>query len=306
MSENTERKSSGQFIDVGGNTIRYFEEGNGETVILIHGIGQAMYTFRKNVRVLSEHCHVISLDLLGHGLSSKPEIDYTIDDFSKMIVDFMDAMGIEKASLLGFSTGAIIALDVAIKYPEYVKRLFLLTPGGVTRTYPSHIKHCSTPIISDIIFTFFRKSTVKKVLSKGYYDPTMLKKEVIRHYFKVLSNKENLDSAMIAYSNWDDSNIGYELSSIQAPSYIFWGEEDTWHPIDMLELYEDALPEVYSATIPSCGHFLHEECPDEINKKIIEILTSKIDEIMDDDLDNEIVNIDEIEEAEENIIEDNE
>ncbi len=286
MSENTEiRKKTGQYIDIGGNSIRYFEEGQGDTVILIHGIGQAMYTFRKNVRVLSEHCHVISIDLLGHGFSSKPEIDYTIDDFSKLIVDFMDAMGIEKASLLGFSTGAIIALDVAIKYPNYVERLFLLSPGGVTKTYPSLIKNFSTPIISDIIFTFFNKSMVKSVIEQAYYDPTLATKDVIHHYHKVLSNKENLDAAITAYSNWDDSNIAYELSSVQAPAYIFWGEEDTWHPIDTLELYEDALPEVYSATLASCGHFLHEECPDEINKKIIEVMTLKFN---DDDFDDEV------------------
>ena len=288
MSENTEiRKSSGQYITIGEYSIRYFEEGQGETIILIHGIGQAMYTFRKNVRVLSEHCHVITIDLLGHGLSSKPEIDYTIDDFSKLIVDFMDAMDIKKASLLGFSTGAIIALDVAIKYPEYVKRLFLLSPGGVTKTYPSLIKHFSTPIISDIIFTFFNKAMVKKVLDQAYFDPTFVTTDVVRHYHKVLSDKQNLDATIIAYSNWDDSNIAYELSSVQAPAYIFWGEEDTWHPIEMLELYEDALPEVYSATLASCGHLLHEECADEINKKIIEILTVRNDDDFEEDVTDE-------------------
>lgn len=297
MSENTEiRKSSGQYIAVGDYKVRYFEEGQGETVILIHGIGQAMYTFRKNVRVLSEHCHVVALDLIGHGFSSKPEIDYTIDEFSKLIVDFMDAMEIEKASLLGFSTGAIIALDVAIKYPDYVKQLFLLSPGGVTRSYPSLLKNLSTPIISDIIFTFFNQSMIKNVLEQAYYDSTNLTKDVIRHYHKVLSNKENLDACILAYSNWDDENIAYELSSVQAPAYIFWGEEDSWHPIEMLELYEDALPEVYSATIAHCGHLLHEECADEINKKLISILTS---DILNDDYDDEI-----IQDIEDDVVED--
>lgn len=292
MSENTEvRKSSGQYIDIGGNSIRYFEEGQGETLIFIHGIGQAMYTFRKNVRVLSEHCHVIAIDLLGHGFSAKPEIDYTIDDFSKLIIDFMDAMDIKNASLLGFSTGAIIALDVAIKHPEYVKRLFLLSPGGVTKTYPTLIKNLSTPIISDIIFTFFNQSMIKKVLEQAYYDPALITKDVVRHYHKVLSNKENLDSAIIACTNWDDSNIAYELSSIQAPAYIFWGEDDTWHPIEMLELYEDALPEVYSATLASCGHLLHEECADEINKKIIEILTARNDDNFNEDFDDDLSDV---------------
>jgi 2-hydroxy-6-oxonona-2,4-dienedioate hydrolase len=278
MSEITEaRKAGGQYISIGDYNIRYFEEGQGETVIFIHGLGQAMYTFRKNVRVLSEYCHVISIDLLGHGLSDKPEIDYSIDDFSKLIVDFMDAMGIENASLLGFSTGAIIALDVAIKHPEYVKRLILLSPGGVTKTYPGIIKHLSTPIISDIIFTFFNKSMIKSVLEQAYFDPNLITNDVIRHYYKVLSNKENLDSVIVAYSNWDDSSVAYELASVQAPAYIFWGENDTWHPLDMLELYEDALADVYTATFANCGHLLHEECADELNKKLIEIFTSDID-----------------------------
>ncbi len=277
MSEIQEvRKSGGQYITIGDYNIRYFEEGQGETVIFIHGIGQAMYTFRKNVRVLSEHCHVVCIDLLGHGLSDKPDIDYTINDFSKLIVDFMDAMNIEKASLLGFSTGAIIALDVAIKYPKLVSRLILLSPGGVTKTYPWQIKHLSTPIISDILFTFFNKSMLKSVIEDAYYDPTLVTNDLVRHYFKVLSNKENLDSTIVAYSNWDDSNIAYELSSVEAPAYIFWGENDKWHPLEMLELYEDALSDVYSATFADCGHILHEERADEINRKLIEIFKTEI------------------------------
>lgn len=277
MSEIQEvRKSGGQYITIGEYNVRYFEEGQGETVIFIHGIGQAMYTFRKNVRVLSEHCHVIAIDLLGHGLSDKPDIDYTINDFSKLIVDFMDAMNIEKAALLGFSTGAIIALDVAIKYPKLVSRLILLSPGGLTKTYPWQIKHLSTPILSDILFTFFNKSMLKSVIEDAYYDPSLVTSDLVRHYFKVLSNKENLDSTIVAYSNWDDSNIAYELSSVEAPAYIFWGENDKWHPLEMLELYEDALSDVYSATFADCGHILHEERADEINKKLIEIFKTEI------------------------------
>ncbi len=286
MSEkNDVRKSGGQYILIGENKVRYYEAGEGETVIFIHGIGQAMYTFRKNVRVLSEYCHVISIDLWGHGLSSKPEIDYTIDDFSRLIIEFMDAMEIKQASLLGFSTGAVIALDAAIKYPDYVKQLILLSPGGVTKTYPSLIKHLSTPIISDFIFTFFNQSMLKNILEQAYYDPSQVTKELISHYHRVLSDKENLDSTIISFSNWDDSNIAYELSSIKAPAYIFWGENDIWHPLEMLELYEDALPEVYSATFPNCGHMIHEECADALNKKLIDILTTDYDEF--EDLDSE-------------------
>ena len=114
---------------------------------------------------------------------------------------------------------------------------------------------------------------IKNILEDAYYDTTLVTSELVRHYFKVLSNKQNLDSTIVAFSNWDDSNIAYELSSIEAPAYIFWGENDTWHPMEMLELYEEALPDVYSATFAECGHLIHEERADELNKKLIEIFT---------------------------------
>lgn len=273
--ENSEiKKNSGQYIMIGDNRVRYFEEGEGETVLFIHGIGQAMYTFRKNVHALSQYCHVVTVDLLGHGLSDKPDIDYTIDDFSSMIYDFTQAMALENITLLGFSTGAVIALDVAQKHPELVKRLILLSPGGVTKTYPATVKFLTVPVISDIIFTFFSTKTVKKVLTQAYFDPTMVSRDLVRHYYKVLSNRENLDAAMTALANWNDEEIAYRMSEIKAPSYIFWGEEDTWHPLSMLDLYEDALPEVLSYTLADCGHILHEERSDEFNKKLIEIVSA--------------------------------
>lgn len=273
--ENSEiKKNSGQYIMIGDNRVRYFEEGEGETVLFIHGIGQAMYTFRKNVHALSQYCHVVTVDLLGHGLSDKPDIDYSIDDFSSMIYDFTQAMALENITLLGFSTGAVIALDVAQKHPELVKRLILLSPGGVTKTYPATVKFLTVPVISDIIFTFFSTKTVKKVLTQAYFDPTMVSRDLVRHYYKVLSNRENLDSAMTALANWNDEEIAYRMSEIKAPSYIFWGEEDTWHPLSMLDLYEDALPEVLSYTLADCGHILHEERSDEFNKKLIEIVSA--------------------------------
>ncbi len=278
MSENlTEnRRATGQYIMLGDTKIRYFEEGEGETLLMIHGLGQAMYTFRKNVRALSEYCHVVTVDLIGHGLSDKPECDYTITDFSDMVYEFIQAMGFKKVSLMGFSTGAIIAADVAIKHPEVVSRLIMLTPGGVMKSYPSIIKQLTIPVLSDFIFTFFNTSKVKRVLNAGYFDPTFVTKDMVKHYYRVLSNKENLDAAIVALSSWDDSEIAYSLSEIKAPTYIFWGENDTWHDLELLELYEEAIPSVYSATFADCGHFPHEEKADELNKKMIEIMTKEI------------------------------
>ncbi len=274
MNELTnERKSGGQYIKIGENNIRYFEEGEGATLIMIHAIGQAMYTFRKNVHALAEYCHVVTIDLIGHGLSDKPASDYTIDDFTDLIIEFMDAMDITSATLCGFSTGAVIAANVALRNPNAVEQLVLISPGGITKQYPSLMRGLTKPIISDLIFTFFSATTVKKVLAEAYYDPQLVKRDVIRHYYKVLSDKDNLDATIVALTAFNDSDVMNALPTLACPTYVFWGENDIWHPLDMLENFEDLLPEVYSATIPECGHLLHEEKSDEFNKKLIEIMS---------------------------------
>lgn len=271
--ENTEKKPAGQFIELGNNRIRYYEEGQGETILMIHGLGQAMYTFRKNVHALSEYCHVVTIDLLGHGLSDKPEDnEYTIEDYSQLIADFMDAMGIEHATVMGFSTGAVIVLDLAIRFPGYVDRLILLSPGGPTKTYPPIFRRLTTPLISDILFTIFNKGMIRSVLKEAYYDPRLATQDVINHYHKVLADHDALEAVAASLAAWNDAPVSESLSRVTVPAYIFWGENDQWHPIDMMEYYEDALSDVYSATFAECGHLLHEERAEELNKKLIEIM----------------------------------
>ena len=271
--ENNEKKSCGQYIELGNQRIRYFEEGQGETLLMVHGLGQAMYTFRKNVHVLSEYCHVVTIDLIGHGLSDKPEtVDYSIEDYSQLIADFMDAMGIEHATVMGFSTGAVIAMDLAIRFPGYVDRLILLSPGGLTKTYPPLFRRLTVPVISDILITLFNKGMVRSVLKDAYYDPRLAATDVIHHYYKILSDPSALEALVSSIASWNDAPISEGLSRIKAPVYIFWGEKDQWHPLEMMEYYEDALSDVYSATFAECGHLLHEECFEELNKKLIEIM----------------------------------
>ncbi|MBP5661874.1 MAG: alpha/beta hydrolase [Clostridia bacterium] len=275
MSESTETRGlSGQYIQAGGRKIRYYEEGEGENLLMIHGIGQAMYTFRRNVHALSEYCRVITVDLIGHGLSDKPDCAYTIDDFTEMLVDFIDAMELKELVLAGFSTGGIIALNLAVKHPDLIRKLVLLTPGGLTKTCPATLRRAAKPLLSDFVFTFFRPHTVRKVLLEAYYDPRMASKSVVNHYFKVLSHHDNLDACLRALAAWNDSAVMDSLSLVKAPVYLFWGEDDTWHPLSMMERFEDELPDVYSATFGECGHLPHEEHAEEFNKKLIEIVTS--------------------------------
>ncbi|HOV68688.1 MAG TPA: alpha/beta hydrolase, partial [Clostridia bacterium] len=263
----------GEYADVFDYVIHYFEKGTGDPLIMIHGLGQSMYTFRKNIDELSRNFRVIALDLPGHGYSDVPETDYTIDQFTNALIVFMSVLRIEKAHFFAFSTGAVIALNLAALYPEKVDRMILISPGGITKHYPFSIKALRMPIISDIMLTWgFTKKKIYNALLTAYFDRTMINEKMVEQIFEPFKNPETRDAFSIALRNFDDHIVYESLGSLTMPIYIFWGECDRWHPMEMLQEFAELLPFAFIATVRNSGHMIHEEKSREINRKVTECL----------------------------------
>lgn len=115
--------------------LAFTEAGSGAPLILLHGNGEDGTYFASHIAGLARHFRVIALDTRGHGKSPRGSAPFTIGQFARDLRDFMDAQGIAKASLLGFSDGGNIALTFALEYPQRVHRLILnganLSPSGV-------------------------------------------------------------------------------------------------------------------------------------------------------------------------------
>lgn len=267
-----EQEEYGQYIDVDGINVHYYEQGIGTPIIFLHGIGQSMYTFRNNVEDFSACFHVIVPDLLGHGGTDGTDCDFLIEDYSEFLLSFMNAMNIESAHFFAFSTGAIIAMDFALAFPERVKKLILISPGGVDPSFPAAIRSMALPVVSDFRFVFFNRNMIRSALADAYFDKTLITEDVIESYYTALSNPYALDAAMTTLKNWNDTDVNENASAIKASVYIFWGECDEWHPLDNLETFEDALPNCYAATVRNGGHMVHEEKYRELNRKSIELL----------------------------------
>lgn len=118
--------------------LSFTEAGSGAPLILLHGNGEDGTYFDPHIPALARHFRVIALDTRGHGKSPRGSAPFTIGQFARDLGDFMDAQGIERASLLGFSDGGNIALTFALKWPQRVDRLILnganLDPSGVKRS----------------------------------------------------------------------------------------------------------------------------------------------------------------------------
>ena len=119
--------------------LNYIEQGQGQSLILLHGNGEDTTYFEHQIPYFSKNYHVIAIDTRGHGQSPRGEKPFTIKQFAEDLHDFMDEKGIEKAVILGFSDGGNIALTFALKYPERVEKMIVdganLFPSGVKPLY---------------------------------------------------------------------------------------------------------------------------------------------------------------------------
>src|ERR671915_134658 len=111
-----------------GVRLHYAERGDqvGEAIVLLHGYSDSWYSFSRVLPLLSPEYHAFALTQRGHGDSDKPECCYTPENFAADVDAFMDAVGIEEATLVGASTGALFAQRAALRYPPRVSRLVLI------------------------------------------------------------------------------------------------------------------------------------------------------------------------------------
>jgi 2-hydroxy-6-oxonona-2,4-dienedioate hydrolase len=123
-----------RYYDAAGVRTRALEAGHGAPLLLLHGTGGHAESWIRNVVPLGADFHVYAVDLVGHGFSDKPLLDYTPRAYAAHLVAFMDAAGIARAHVSGESLGGWVALWLALEHPERVDRLILNTAAGLKLT----------------------------------------------------------------------------------------------------------------------------------------------------------------------------
>ena len=169
------------FADVKGIRIFYREYGNtnDDDVLFIHGLGSSSIIWRDIPDALSVGYHTIAIDLVGFGLSDKPEKPdyYTIEGFSRIIADFLETIGTKKRGsckliLIGHSLGGYIATQFAIEHKAKISKLVLVDSSGLLES--------PTPLLNDYydavmeINPIIRYDKIKRVLEEMYASPSRL------------------------------------------------------------------------------------------------------------------------------------
>jgi pimeloyl-ACP methyl ester carboxylesterase len=268
-------------VSVKGQTMAYLDVGQGQPVILIHGFGGSMWQWEHQQVPLSAHLRVVTPDLIGSGLSDKPNIEYLPDQMLDYFLSFMDALQIRQATLVGNSMGAGLAIGMALAHPARVSKLILV--GGL----PANVREkLTSPSIKRAVDTsapswfvsfgnwLFGGMMIESVLKEIVHDPALLTPAVIER-----SNRNRQRPGLIApvlsvrdtLPLWEDG-FAKRIGDITHPTLILWGEEDRVFPIAVGEELQRTIKDASLVRIPGAGHIPQWERPDVANQAMLDFL----------------------------------
>ena len=253
--------------------IHYLEAGIGEPMLLIHGIGQSLYTWRGVFSELSENYRVIAIDLPGHGYSSRPDFfSFSMDEMALAIKLFLDAKDIRSAHMVGFSTGSLYMLHLLNLYPAYVANCIAISPGDIVKPMPKIICKLKNRLTAVFSRNLFSSNDVKKCLQEGFYDQTSLDSRVVEQYYEPISDGVSREMLMYAVQNYDMEYVAEGLKETDHEVLLLWGREDKWHRPNSSVFFQGILKSGRYFLIRNSGHFVQEDTPD----KLLQVIFSYI------------------------------
>lgn len=253
--------------------IHYLEAGVGEPLLLIHSVGQSLYTWRNVFAELSDNYRVIALDLPGHGYSSRPDnFTYTADDMAVVLNLFLDALNVKSAHMIGFSLGAMYMLRFLSLYPRRVANCVAISPGGITEQMPKLIQQLKTPLVATFARNLYTASNVRTLLKECVSDETLIDDHVVKQYYEPISDGLAREAIMYALRNFDMDAIAEGLMPVEHEVLVLWGKNDSWHPPAGSVYFQSLLRTGRYYLVRNAGHLLQEEAP----SKLLEIIYSYI------------------------------
>jgi non-heme chloroperoxidase len=245
-----------------GLRVHYAEQGNreGEAIVFLHAYVDSWFSYGRVLPLLSPAYHAFAPDQRGHGDSDKPVCCYTANDYAADIDAFMEAVGIEEATLVGDSSGGLIAQRVALDYPARVSRLVLI--GSPTTLVNNEIVRelgeetlsgledpVSPEFVREFVLGTFDQPVPEEFLEKAVSQSLKVPARVWRDYWEG-----------VVLTVDDTSRFG----EIVAPTLILWGEQDALLPREEQERRATVIPDATLVVYPNTGHLAHWVRPERV------------------------------------------
>lgn len=241
------------------NGFPYVESGSGPVLLLLHGLFGALSNFQDVFDAFSTQYRVV-IPLLP--IYEKTHADASVDGLTDYLEEFVETMGIERASLLGNSLGGHIALVYTLRNPEKVNSMILtgssgLFESGMGSGFPKRGSY----------------EYIRERVAYTFYSPETATKELVDEVFEIVGNNfKTLRILRIARSA-QRHNMAKEITQIQVPTLLIWGLNDNITPCHVAHEFDRLMPNTELHFIDRCGHAPMMEQPEIFNRIVSAFLT---------------------------------
>jgi pimeloyl-ACP methyl ester carboxylesterase len=230
---------------------KYIEEGDGEPLVLLHGLFGALSNFKPLIEYFRQHNKVIvpMLPLLEMDI-----LHTSVGGLAKFVHKFLEARDLDKVHLLGNSLGGHVALVHTLKHPERIRSVILtgssgLFENGMGDSYPKRGDY----------------EYIKKKTELTFYDPTTATKELVDEVYSIVNNRIKAIKIIALAKSAIRNNLGEELNQIKQPTLLVWGSNDTITPPFVAKEFNKLIPNSELYFVDNCGHAPMMEVPAEFN-----------------------------------------
>jgi pimeloyl-ACP methyl ester carboxylesterase len=258
-------------------------------LVLIHGYAASVEHWRHTFNGLKGRYRIYALDLLGFGLSDKPDsdkVDYSADLWVKQVYDFLKYKKEEKAVICGHSLGGMVALRFCQLHPEMVAGLILIDTAGLPDQGHHHgfsfgelaYTMIKAPLVGETMAALLTSGNraIKRGLLQSYYNPAKVTSRLVEQFRAPLQTPGARASYLAVTRNFARYRLSLQPGDIKAKTLIIWGQHDKgMPPAEMLPRWQQLIPQAQTYIAGKAGHCPHDERPDLVVPQIMRFMETQ-------------------------------
>lgn len=267
-------------IAIRGREIEYVDLGEGPAIVWIHGLGACWQTWLENLPRFARDHRCVALDLPGFGRSEMPEDEISIESYGRVVNDFCDALGIERATIVGNSMGGFIGAELAIRSGTRVDRLVLVSAAVFWQEYrrarplltlaQATEASVGRAIVGGQAMMKSRPRLRAAALAmSGFRYPHLIPRELQVELIRTARRTPGFVPALGALGSYP---LREELPRIECPTLIVWGTHDTLVSVKHAHDLETLIPDARKVIFERTGHVPMIERPERFNAVLDEFL----------------------------------
>lgn len=269
------------FFSINGQRLHYMDEGQGDTILFVHGTPSWSFDFRNIIKDLSASYRCIAIDHIGFGLSDKPEhYDYSTVNHSKTLEQFILHKKLANITLVVHDFGGPIALNVAIRHPELISKIVVLNSWLWSSENDPEYKKLSKILRSPLLpFLYRHLNFSPRFILPGSFGDHKISKAILRQYTSPFTNKTERNGTLaFAHSllndqDWFQSLWNSKQSISSKPTLFIWGMKDKVIKPYNLDKFARSFTNSKIVELHTSGHFPQEEEPEKVSAAIRAFLT---------------------------------